>query len=781
MPKNHILPKNKFFVLLYAAFHAIVLLPFLLLLATGAVHIDADFSDMLPQSAEKKAVREANRLLTKQSGRNVFILVSHENFEVAKQTAEKVYDSLGQSRNFDVLSLYSDADTLAEVFEFVHTHKFSLLGTDVTAQLATEEGAQTFAQNALAQAYGLFTLSPLENLDEDPFMLGESVLQDYLTAIQNSGTSMSPKDGVLSTQYEGRWYVMISGMLSSRGAAVTGKENGIAEIYRTCTPLEKNGVRFVYSGTPFHSYKSSSSAAREVTVISTLSLIIVIVILIFVFRSTVPLFASVISILLAIGTGFAATCCIFGGIHMLSLVFATSLIGCCIDYSLHYFIHWKADTRWNSGSDIRAGLFKGLTLSLVSTEICYLCLLFAPFALLKQIAVFSSAGILSVYLAAICIYPLLPLPPRLTRKIPLLEQHPLPQLNKKRWAAAVPCAMLAIDMLLICAFHKNVKVQNTLSKLYTLEGRLKEDSELSYKVLNYAPSSWFIISGSSTEAVLQHEEEIRTKIDRLGDGKSFQYVAASQFIPSIARQEESYKAAGKLLPLADSQYDDLGVEERDEARQLFARAYSQSQGLYVTPDDAIPSQLEYLLSSLWLGNIDGEYYTVLLPSSVPDADAFKKIAEESGFAWFENEVTDISTALDRLTELILLLFAGAFVIVLIVLKCFYTWKQTCKIASVPLLSVLTIVSVFAAAGKTLDFFAIIGMVLVFGLGLDYIIYMMEHKKENALQLEPFAIVLSFLTTALSFGTLAMSTFMPVHLLGLSIFSGLATAFICTLF
>ena len=59
--------------------------------------------------------------------------------------------------------------------------------------------------------------------------------------------------------------------------------------------------------------------------------------------------------------------------------------------------------------------------------------------------------------------------------------------------------------------------------------------------------------------------------------------------------------------------------------------------------------------------------------------------------------------------------------------------------------------------------------------------MMEHKKENALQLEPFAIVLSFLTTALSFGTLAMSTFMPVHLLGLSIFSGLATAFICTLF
>ena len=783
MPKNHILRKNKCFVLLYALSHALVLLAFLCrIIPQRSLHIDADFTSMLPLSAEKKAVQKANKTLTEHNGRNIFILVSHEDFGTAKQMAEHVYSQLKDSRNFDSISLYNDAGTLSDIFAFVHTYKFGLLGKDTQRQLNSAGGAEIFAQNALAKAYGLFTLSPLGNLDEDPFLLDEVVLQDYLAAIQNSGTSMSPKDDVLSVQYEGRWYVMISAMLSSKGAAVASTDNGISEIYGVCGGLEKDGIRFVYSGTPFHSYKSSTSASREVTIISVLSFIIVIAILIAIFRNPLPLFASVISIVLAIGAGFAATYCIFGGIHVLSLVFATSLIGCCIDYSLHYFMHWKADTRWNSGTDIRAGLFKGLTLSLVSTEICYICLLFAPFALLKQMAVFSLAGILSVYLAAVCIYPLFSLPPRLKRTIPLLERYPLPQFHKKRWAALVPCALLAMDAVLLGVFHKNVKIQNTLSKLYTLEGRLKDDSVLAYKVLNYAPSSWFVIRGSSAEEVLQHEEAIREKIDALEEGSGkLQYVATSQFIPSLSSQRASYKAAGQLLALAESQYDALGVEEDDEIRGLFRRSYKDAENTFIIPGSDIPPQLEYLLSSIWLGNIDGDYYSVLIPSSIPDAAAFRDIAQQSGYAYFEDGITNISTTLDRLTELIVLLFAGAFIIVIIVLRCFYSWPQVCKIASVPLLSVITTVAVFAAAGKTVDFFAIIGMVLVFGLGMDYIIYMMEHRKENSSPLEPSAILLSFLTTVISFGTLAMSSFMPVHLLGLAISSGLITAFLCTVF
>ena len=57
----------------------------------------------------------------------------------------------------------------------------------------------------------------------------------------------------------------------------------------------------------------------------------------------------------------------------------------------------------------------------------------------------------------------------------------------------------------------------------------------------------------------------------------------------------------------------------------------------------------------------------------------------------------------------------------------------------------------------------------------------EPSKMVNVKLEPFAIALSFLTTAISFGALALSSFVPVHMLGLSIFLGLTTAFFCTMF
>ena len=42
-------------------------------------------------------------------------------------------------------------------------------------------------------------------------------------------------------------------------------------------------------------------------------------------------------------------------------------------------------------------------------------------------------------------------------------------------------------------------------------------------------------------------------------------------------------------------------------------------------------------------------------------------------------------------------------------------------------------------------------------------------------------MVSFVTTIISFGALALSSFKPVHLIGLSIFIGLATAYVSSFF
>ena len=208
--KKQTLPRNKTFAAIWLVFHLAIILPCLFVVVKDrSVNFDADLFNMLPKPDIGKAMGVADEKLTEMTGENVFILVSHEDFSAAKSTAEKVYAQIKDSPRFKSVSLYSDAAALGQITGFVHEYRWNLLDDNAVKMLSTEGGAQIFAQNSLAKAYSAFTFSSLANLEEDPFMLGEYSLQNYLTSLQNSGTSMSPKDNVLAANYEGKWYVMI--------------------------------------------------------------------------------------------------------------------------------------------------------------------------------------------------------------------------------------------------------------------------------------------------------------------------------------------------------------------------------------------------------------------------------------------------------------------------------------------------------------------------------------------------------------------------------------------
>ena len=172
-----------------------------------------------------------------------------------------------------------------------------------------------------------------------------------------------------------------------------------------------------------------------------------------------------------------------------------------------------------------------------------------------------------------------------------------------------------------------------------------------------------------------------------------------------------------------------------------------------------------------------------MPALIDDNAMMRKIADGQSDVFFVNKLADMGSDLDKLTLMVIRFFIIAYAVMFIVLKFFYKWKQALKIISVPLLIMLMTGAIFTLAKINLEFFSVTGLILVFGLGLDYIIYMMENEKERAgsiKTLEPFATLLSFITTIISFGALSLSTFQPVHLMGLSIFIGLATAYISSM-
>ena len=303
------------------------------------------------------------------------------------------------------------------------------------------------------------------------------------------------------------------------------------------------------------------------------------------------------------------------------------------------------------------------------------------------------------------------------------------------------------------------------------------------QVLQYNPSGWFIVSGATVEETLQNEENLTARLKKMNAGKEKGgFVCITSYVPSVAMQKKSRAAAEKLMPFAGEQYEYLGYDS-SLAKKLISD-FNAGKDDFIEIGKNVPEYLESAISTAWLGEIDGKYYSVVLPVSVLDYDAYKSLADGEN-VFFVSKVRSMNADLDRLSSMILNLFVVVYIALFVILKFFYSWKQTSKIVSVPLLIVLMTAAIFALCGIHFEFFSITGMILVFGLGLDYVIYMIENEKRvdevQDAKLEPFAIALSFVTSAVSFGALALSKFVPVHMIGLSIFIGLTTAFVSTFF
>lgn len=811
--KNLTSLSDKSFFKIWIFYHIFVLLIFLLVffLSGMKIKIDTDLFYMIPKPAMEDAISAVDEKLTKNLSGNMFILVSNEDFDKAKEAATALYEKIAVSPKFEKVVLFRDMSEIGEVMKFVQQNRLNLLGDETVSLLESDGGPLSFSQNSLSRAYGAFTMMNLSSLSEDPFMLGEAALENYLLYLQSSGTSMVLKDGVLSAHElpygisgvdSPRWYVMIQARLSNEGSALASRTNGVALVHKFSEELETDGTRFIFSGTPFHSYKASSNASKEIGIISTVSLLAVLAILLFVFRSPTPILMSFFSIGISVLTAFMSTICVFGKMHVLTLVFGTSLIGSCIDYSLHYFINWKGNAALNSGREIRSRLFRGFGLSMLSTAMCYLALLFAPFGLLKQMAVFSAAGIFSTFLTALCIYPLIKIPEG-ERKIPLLSLFKNPLKAKRKIFSSFGIVFLfafCISVFIFTSFGKQTeksgglmrffRIENNLSRLYKMSGKEFSDEAEASQILKYSPSAFFIVSGNSVQEVLENEEKLTASLKIINQGKEKGgYICASGFVPSINRQKKSRKAAEKLLPYAKSQLLNLGYlnDEADFLSEKIRENFSESENDFIEIGKNVPAFLESALSSVWLGKIGEKYYSAMIPVSVTDYEAYKNLSDGKNI-FIISKVQEISKNLDRLSATILMFFIAVYVVIFVILKLFYGWREVIRIISVPILIVLSVFAVFAVLKIKLEFFSITGMILVFGLGLDYIIYMVENerrknfgKPDSVSRLEFFAVALSFVTTAISFGALAFSKFVPVQMLGLSIFIGLSAAFLCTIF
>ena len=431
------------------------------------------------------------------------------------------------------------------------------------------------------------------------------------------------------------------------------------------------------TGSPIHAYVMSQKSKLEVNLICIISFFVFLAVCRFYFKSWKIFIPISLSILFGFLFGFSFSSLIFKNLHILTFVFSTSLIGISLDYSLHYFCKENE-------------FKKSLTISMITTILAFLTLTISDIELLKQIGIFTSFGLIGVYLFVIVLLPYFP-------------KYEIQKSAKFAIPAKFILPFFAV-IILVGIFH--VKFDDNLKNIYVPPKNLAKSEELYQKVFMPKTPEFLIIKGKNTEEILQKEEELNLK----------QAVCLSKFVSSKKRQKENIELVKKLYQ------NDLKNYEK-----ILDTRFNIKEPKLFEPDN-FPLNSDFLLDKNTSFVIPNEHRT----GSINVADEISKML-------YRYRISALKT------------FPCVFCLLLIFLSLTYGVKNSFKIIISPLLGIVFTLSLLALCGQSLNIFHILGFFLILGFSLDYSIFRLKggEKSKNAVFISVFSTAFSFLLLSLT--------------------------------
>ena len=767
-------------IILWVVIHAILII----LGISVPWKMDSDLYSILPDSNEIKNVSAAEKTLSSRSMRNITVLVGHENFEVARKVAASLDSIFKGDSSIEESRLYVDEKTLNETREFLFEHRYTIQGEDVR-EAFFNLNHKFLELAALQKIYGSFSMANLNRLDEDPYLLGEASFDNFMKKTLTSSTHFSLRDGVLAAQDSGMTYVMWNAVLSENVSSLATDDHVIGRLNHVLDSLENAnlGLRISASGVPFHSYESSSEAKREVAWISGVSIVLILLLLLYVFRSAVPILATLSTIAVAIFTALTFTWFVFGNVHVFTFVFGTSVIGVSIDYAVHFFTNWKSGV-----NNVRSKIFKGLLLGFLTTEVSYVALTFADFTLLRQMAVFSIVGLLSSFLTIILLFHAVFEKPRNVRtKNEAIAVKNLPLSVPKKFIKCYSNLPTWVIVLFFVFFAialvpglRALNIHTDLGSLYSMSDKLKAGEALNRKLNDIGISSnYFIVDGETEQDVLEQEELLTERLLQAEKKNLLKsHLAVSSFIPSQTTQRKTFENAQKLLndDLTKEYLTSIGVQN-----DSLLDASLKEAPKYVGLEDLnqFPSSIRSMVEMLWVGAVENsqgkKFYSAVFPLHATDAFDAKQMAKNMPHVYVVNKMQNINESFTKISRVSLTLVGLAYIVMFIILVFVYKFTGALKILRAPVLASLFAASVFGYAGIEFNFFAIVGVILTLGIGIDYALFFREGGRQKSVT--ALAVMLSAATTLISFGGLVYSGFTPVWTFGLAVLLGISCCFV----
>lgn len=732
-------------------------------------HFSADMSFFLPAkpSAEQQVL--VDQLKEGVVSRLLMVAISGGDSSQRAATSRGLRSRLEKQPEF-VSVQNGEAGSMNADRDFLFDHRY-LLSPAVKAERFTVEGLREAVANSidlLASPAGMM-LKPL--LPRDP--TGELV--EMISGL-NAGAQPNARDGVWASRDGERAMLLIQ--TAALGSDTDGQEAAIGLIRSEfAAAAAGTTLSLQLSGPGLFAVKARATIKSEVSRLSTISTVAIVAVLFFVYRSLRLMTLGLLPVVSGALAGVVAVSLAYGTVFGITVGFGSALIGEAVDYSIYYFVqanrlgvdHWR-DRFWPT---IRLG---------VLTSTCgFAALLFSGFPGLAQLGLYSLSGVLAAALVTRFI-----LPPLAGNNFAMRDlSHFAPYLKRGiavlqglRWPVLL-LALAAASVLVVNRerlWHPNLSALSTVSAADgAVDQALRADIS--------APDARYmaVISAPDREAALQAAERAGQKLDALiAAGVIGGYDSPARFLPSQAMQASrraSLPTTAELQPRLQAALADSPLAANKLAGFLTDVEKTRTQGS-VSRESLNGTGLALVVDSLLMQRPNG--WSVLLPLRPPGGENGVDIAIEpvraalagSGalFIDMKNEFDTLYN--DYLHEATLLSLAGFVAIVGLLAVTRRSARRLGAVLLPLLLAVVLVIAGLHLAGEQLHLLHLIGMLLIVAVGSNYVLFF--DQTDSAAEMDDTTLVsmaIANLTTAIGFGTLALSNVPVLHAVGATVGPG----------
>ncbi len=756
------------------------------------IHLEEDINKLMPSSKNEDGTTKLAFADLKIKDK-VFLLFEGKDVGKLSAACDEFVDSLlAQDKDSVIGDIFyrMDDDLMPDGIDYLSTHLPAYIDTAAYARfdtLLTREHFVRQMQKNHADMTGEFGEMFPELIQMDPMGMRD-VLAEQMAPLMSAGAYKTidnhffvPDSTVCIAFITPRY----SSTNTGQGSAMFRMMNKQIEQFAKSHP----NVRISYHGTPASGYYNSTQIKHDLTTTIAGALLLVLLLLLYCFRrwDTIPL----LLLPIAFGTLFGLTMMYWlkGEFSLLALGIGGVVLGVAMSYVLHVMIHhqYVSDTE-----QLLRDQVKPVLLGCITTIGSFAGLLFVNTDLLRDFGLFAGFAILGTTLFSLAYLPQMlskRTNPQAFKWLDRINAYPI---DRKR---PLLIGLLLVTMIGVGAYiaggtHFDADMYN-LS--YEAEITKHSDRLLREKTYTGDKTQFFASQGRTMEEAIDNFSLLDHKLDslqRIGLVKS--YTRTNQLLIPLKVQQQRIDAwhrywtperQATVRKLINETAPQAGL--RPEAFDTFfevADADYQPDALYkagIIPEGYLSTLTEHSYGGDYLVFTSVRCQNDSVRSSNSDyiriCDA---VASNPHLLVLDTYYYTTDTLMQMSSDFdILQWLSMAFVFVVLLLSFHFNFRQALLGFAPILLSWLFVLGVMNLFGVQFNLISIIISTFIFGIGVDYSIFVMNGLIQGNLQYHKTAVLLSAFILIITVSSMLLAQHPAIRSVGFSTLVGLLSAVI----